>query len=522
MRHTSIKIANAPTEIINVTPLNPLVSKCQIKVCYVGDEVNRNKSIITKQVARQMANSLPGSPIVGYYNEYKEDFEEHNKVINISGGKISLKENTRPYGFVDFNAKCWFQKFLDDGKNEREYLMTEGWLWTGQYPECARILDKGNNQSMNINNEFIKAQWTKDNKGLPKFFIVNEAVISNLCILGEDQEPCFEGATITGGEFSHEESPVVQFSLDDNFRREVYAMMRELKSLLNKGGSRMFTTYAVTVGDSLWTDLYGYVSENVPGQKIYGCFEEGDQKFAVLHNEEDNKFYRLDFSLSEDKFTPADEVSELTDFSQEAQFKAEDVEAFETEFKKKKEEEEDKPGEGNNPKPEDKSEGKESGEEDPEDDEDDDDKKKKKKKTEYNLDDVVEYQELLSKYNELENSYNQLQAENQSLTSEMEPLKQFKLATERKDKEDMINNTFYMLSDEDKADVVKNIDTYSLDDIEAKLSIICVRNKVNFNLEDDKHDPAPLTFNFDNNGGGYDASTPAWVKAALEVAKDMN
>ena len=46
--------------------------------------------------------------------------------------------------------------------------------------------------------------------------------------------------------------------------------------------------------------------------------------------------------------------------------------------------------------------------------------------------------------------------------------------------------SFYMLSDEDKKDVVANIDTYSLDDIEAKLSIICVRNKVSFNLDDDK------------------------------------
>ena len=28
---------NTPCEMINVTPINPLISKCQIKVCYVGD-----------------------------------------------------------------------------------------------------------------------------------------------------------------------------------------------------------------------------------------------------------------------------------------------------------------------------------------------------------------------------------------------------------------------------------------------------------------------------------------------------
>ena len=95
-------------EFLDITAINPLISKCKIKVCYVGDTENRNKSIITKDVARQMANSLPGSPIVGYYNEVDGDFEEHNREITISGGKFTVKDGTRPYGFVDLGAKCWF------------------------------------------------------------------------------------------------------------------------------------------------------------------------------------------------------------------------------------------------------------------------------------------------------------------------------------------------------------------------------------------------------------------------------
>lgn len=124
--HVSIKL-DTPCEFINVTPINPLISHCQIKVCYVGDEPNRNKSIITKEVARDLANSLPGSPIVGYFNEEKGDFEEHNRMIDISNGQFQIKDTTRPYGFVDLNAKVWFQKYLDDGV-EHEYLMTEGYL----------------------------------------------------------------------------------------------------------------------------------------------------------------------------------------------------------------------------------------------------------------------------------------------------------------------------------------------------------------------------------------------------------
>ena len=81
-----------------------------------------------------MANSLPGSPIVGFYNEYEEDYEEHNRSIDLVNGTIKFRDTTKPYGFVDLNAKCWFQKFDDNGI-VHEYLMTEGWLWTGQYPE---------------------------------------------------------------------------------------------------------------------------------------------------------------------------------------------------------------------------------------------------------------------------------------------------------------------------------------------------------------------------------------------------
>ena len=82
---------DTPIEFINITPINPLISKCQIKVCYVGDKPNRNRSVITKEVAKDLAQSLPGSPIVGYYNEANGDYEEHNRVIDISNGKFDIK-----------------------------------------------------------------------------------------------------------------------------------------------------------------------------------------------------------------------------------------------------------------------------------------------------------------------------------------------------------------------------------------------------------------------------------------------
>ena len=140
--------------------------------------------------------------------------------------------------------------------------------------------------------------------------------------------------------------------------------------------------------------------------------------------------------------------------------------------------------------------------------------KKEDKKDKYNLNEIPEYMELVENYDTLQSQY-------AALESEIAGLREFKASAERKDKEAMIES-FYMLSDEDKKDVVDNIDTYSLDDIEAKLSIICVRNKVSFNLDDDKEEDDKqdvITYSVDQDVD--DANVPAWVKAMRNVAKDM-
>ena len=535
MKHTSIKL-ETPCEFINITPVNPLISKCQIKVCYVGDTPNRNGSIITKEVARQMANSLPGSPIVGYYNDAIGDFEEHNRVIDISNGQFKIKDTTKPYGFVDLGARAWFQKFNDDGV-EHEYLMTEGYIWTGQYPECQRIIDQGNNQSMELDEKTLNATWTKDDNGKPKFFIINEAIISKLCILGEECEPCFEGSQIT------------KFSLtfDEDFKQKLFSMMNDLKELIKEGGTKVFSRYAVEIGDNLWNSLWNYTLEKYPDADntyssvyaIEGVCEEDSQKFAVLQNRADNKYYRLNFSLNEtDGFVPADALIEVTESyipAAEPQFSLEAVKTYETEYaSKKKAEEEDKNNKDNKSNSDNKSEGKDNDSDDSEDgkdkkpigkkddldgkgnnsdddgNKDDEDKKKKKK---YSLEDVTEYQELKTEYEELKSKYAALETEKNSLIEEIEPLRKFKLASEKKDKEAMIAQ-FYMLSDDDKKDVIDNIDKYSVDDIEAKLSVICVRNKVSFDLDENK-ETKPTTYNL-NNGEDDDESIPAWVKAALK------
>ena len=519
MAHVSVNMDNMPIEFLQIEAINPLISKCQIKVCYVGDEPNRNRSVITKEVAKDLAATLPGCPIVGFYNENKGDFEEHNRVIDVSNGKFEIKDTTRPYGFVPTDAKVWFQWFEDDGV-PHEYLMTEGYIWTGQYPETQRIIEKGNNQSMELDTNTLDAFWTKDNNGKPQFFIINEAIMSKLCILGEDCEPCFEGASITN----------VQFSFEDGFKQQLFSMLEKMQEILTKdeGGTPVFNTYAVEIGGGLWDAIYEYMWGHYLDEdygliySIDGIFEDGDQKFAILRNRKDLTYYRLNFSLTEENgFQPAEELEKVSPDYKSAetpQFALEEVEAYEAEFKKSKEEKKEE---------EDNKEDPESEEEDPEDEDE------KKKKDKYNLEEVVEYQELLEKYSALEskieelnvelenlkNANSSLTEEKENLTEQLNTLNEFKLKIDREKKQELIDS-FYMLSDDLKKDCVDNIDIYSLDDIEAKLSVICVRNKVSFDL-DKQEEKKEVVFNLDSVDDSYD-DIPAWVQRVQAVAKEKN
>lgn len=528
--NTSIKM-NSPCELLNITPLNPLISKCEIKVCYVSDKPNRNKSIITKQVATEMANSLPGSPIVGYYNETVGDFEEHNKILTISNGQITIKDNTRPYGFVDLNAKVWFQKYSDNGV-EHEYLMTEGYLWTGQWPEAQRIIDQGNNQSMELSDKFLDATWSKDGNGKPQFFIINEAIISKLCILGDACEPCFEGAQIT--------APTINFSYNDNFQQELFSMMKEIKTLLQKGGNSPvnITTYAVEIGDALWCRVHDYLVEKYPEDgceycsiyRIRGIFEEDGQKYVLLATKGDDAIYKLNFVIDGDSVIFGEELIEGTmEFVPQDGLKNDDeVNEFALQYAANHAEAAVEPEvvvipEAEVEEPEDAPVVEEPVVEpvveepvvEPEID-------PTPAPASYNLEEIPEYVELAQEYSKLTKEYDALKGQVDGLNNTITELSEFKKSIEKKEKQAMIDS-FYMLSDADKKDVQENIDTYSIDTIEAKLSIICVRNRVSFsNLEDNKPaSAAPTTYNLQQIEA-EDTSAPTWMARVHEVAKTLN
>ena len=445
--HQSVATLDNP-EFINLEPLDisPMISKCEIKVMYLGK--NRNKTMMTKDVAADMAKTLRGNPIVGCYKEDVGDFRDHGEKITIDADGIHFNVETQPYGFVAPDAKVWFQKFVDTNdfgeEIEREYLMTEGYLWTGQYEECQSVIDEGKSQSMEIDEKTVEGKWEYSASDDMEYFIISDGMFSKLCILGDDIEPCFEGASITAPNISAKFSK--KENNNENVIKTLYSMMSQL-------------TYALKGGEEM-------ANEN---EKTVTVEEPVVQETSVVEN-------------------PVVEEPTVTDTEPI-------VETPTSEFKK---EDEDKSEKSNTDKKEDSTTDDNSKDST---DNKEDSKDDKDKKTDY----AVQYAELSSKFDKLQSEY--------------EVLLKYQKGIENEKKMQMIES-FYMLSDEDKKEVTENIDKYSLDDIEKELSVICVRKKVNFSLDEEstkKNDNPAVTYSLDDSNNSD--NIPAWV-AAVKRTRD--
>lgn len=481
--HKSIATIDSP-EFINLQPLdvNPLMSKCEIKVLYLGE--NRNRSFISEEVATEMAKTLRGAPIVGYFKEEKEDFADHGNRMIIDDEGIKFECMTKPYGFVDPAAKVWFQTFEDTdefgNKVNRKYLMTTGYLWTGQYEECKVATEEGRPHSMELDEETLQGHWATNRESGMDFFIINDAIFSKLCILGDDVEPCFEGSSVTAPKVSSSFTKI-----DDEFKKTLFSMMQELQFAL-QGGQQMENEVKVpeteVVEETPAVEAEQY-TEEVSAEPVTEdaaiaepVVEEVENDFAASKDDEEEKEDEEE-STEEEK----EEASEEDDEEKKKYAKKEDEE-------EKNEEEEESEENSDTPVDEEKS-------------EDEEDKKKKYELLE------TEFTALQEKYSELESKYNELV--------------EFKAQVEDAKKDEMISK-FYFLSDEDKKEVIENKSKYSLDEIEAKLSVICVRNKVNFDLDDSSKNDINTegsddvtTFSLNDQG----SSVPAWVMAVKNNQK---
>ena len=242
------------------------IGRCRIFYKYG----NRNSTYITDAFAEELIKTLPYTPVKGIYEV--DDYTDHG----------TKREEGRIYGIVpgpqDMNF-AW-EKHLDEDGVEREYACVNVYYYTALYEEAGEIC--GKSQSMELYKKSVKGDWKIiDGK---RYYVFEKASFLGLQVLGDDVEPCFEGAAF--------------FSLYESVK-DLYEKLEQYQSNFQnygEGGNEMPTvTFKVSDGQKynfLWVLLNPNYNEENDWAVEYGICDVYDE-YAIVRNYAEGKFERV-------------------------------------------------------------------------------------------------------------------------------------------------------------------------------------------------------------------------------------
>ena len=195
----------------------------------------------------------------------EQDFTDHG----------TQRYQGRIYGVVPIENNFAWEKHLDSDGIEREYACTDVLLYTAIYQKEA--LDIVNSaQSMELFADAIDGDWQYING--KRYFVFTEGCFLGLQALGEDFEPCFEGAAFYS---------LVAEKLAD--RMEQF----ELQSKLTVGGEEQmnFKLSDNQKYDMIWTLLNSRFNEENGYIMDYAVCDVYDE-YAIVFNYESGAYER--------------------------------------------------------------------------------------------------------------------------------------------------------------------------------------------------------------------------------------
>ena len=250
----------------NLEKLSPVLSKARCRIFYKYE--NRNGTYITDEFAEKLINSLPYTPVKGIYDEFNEDYTDHGEKRNL--GRI--------YGIVPENPNFSWENHLDEDGVERQYACTDVYIFSALYEEAGQII--GKSQSMELYQPSIKGDWTIING--KKLFKFEDGCFLGLQVLGDEVEPCFEGASF--------------FS----FYNELKNMVQQLKKYslnFNKGGTSEVAKLNFKLSDAqkyeaIWSLLNVNYNEESGWEITYTICDIYDD-YALAYNYETGSYERV-------------------------------------------------------------------------------------------------------------------------------------------------------------------------------------------------------------------------------------
>lgn len=257
----------------NLEKLSPVLSKARCRIFYKYE--NRNGTYITDEFAEKLINSLPYTPVKGIYDEFNEDYTDHGEKRNL--GRI--------YGIVPENPNFSWENHLDEDGVERQYACTDVYIFSALYEEAGQIV--GKSQSMELYQPSIKGDWTIING--KKLFKFEDGCFLGLQVLGDEVEPCFEGASF--------------FSLYNELKN----MVQQLKKYslnFNKGGKSEMTKLNFKLSDSqkhdaIWALLNDKYTEESNWEITYAICDIYDD-YALVYSYEAGSYERVYYTKNDE------------------------------------------------------------------------------------------------------------------------------------------------------------------------------------------------------------------------------
>lgn len=251
----------------NLKELNPVLSKARCRIFYKYE--NRNGTYITDEFAQKLISSLPYTPVKGIYDNFDEDYTDHGLKRDL--GRI--------YGIVPENPNFSWEKHLDEDEIEREYACCDVYIFTALYEEAFQIV--GKSQSMELYQPSIKGDWAIING--KKLFKFEDGCFLGLQILGDDVEPCFEGAAFFTfyNDLKNAIKKLEKYSLDSNI----------------KGGKSEMTKLNFKLSDSqkhdaIWVLLNDKYTEEGHWEVSYTILDIYDD-YALVYSYEAGSYERV-------------------------------------------------------------------------------------------------------------------------------------------------------------------------------------------------------------------------------------
>lgn len=259
----------------NLEKFNDVLSKARCRIFYKYG--NRNGTYITDEFAEKLISSLHYVPIKGIYDEDEKDFTNHGKKRN--EGRI--------YGIVPETNNFAWEKHLDEDGVEREYACTDVLIFTSLYKEASEITGKA--QSMELFEPTLKYHFEVI-KGI-KWAVFDDGCFLGLQALGDNVEPCFEGAAF--------------YNLQSSIEQIMNKIKEYTLNYQSKGGKTEMRKINFKLSDddkfsALWSLLNTEYNEESGWLVTYGIVSIYDE-YAVVRSYETGDYERVYYTKDDEK-----------------------------------------------------------------------------------------------------------------------------------------------------------------------------------------------------------------------------